>query len=233
MPDVFLAIGAAIVKSGLKIWLGDDIVIRDMSSSIVDVLRAKIAGELEQRKAQRFFEDLEVPVAERLRALRQVEFRSMPENEWTASVLAARDSFDRAQLTAQDLFTRDLDPLFLERYVRADSHLATRDLSADGSAFYDRLISEGCAYVIEIADKLPHFNAGAFAELLHRDRQLLEMITKVLDRIPQKAQGEPVETRFATAYVRHLATKLDRLELFGLDFEAYWKKRVKRPPIIG
>ncbi len=146
----------------------------------------------------------------------------MPENECTAAVIAAGNSFDHARLTAQDLFTRDLDPLFLERYIRADSATATRDLSAESTAFYDRLVSEGCAYVIEIADKLPHFNAGAFAELLRRDRQILEVIIKVLDRIPERAQGEPAEARFATAYVRHLATKLDRLELFGLDFESDW-----------
>ena len=222
VADAFLFIGAAIVKAGLKIWLGEDSAATGVSTSIIDVLKTKISGDLEQRQAQRFFEDLEVPVAKRLRALRESEFRSMPENECTAAVLAAGGSFDRARLTARDLFTRDLDPLFLERHVRVDSRAATRDLSADGTAFYDRLISEGCAYVIEIADKLPHFNAGVFAELLHRDRQILEVITKVLDRIPEKAEGNPGEARFATAYVRHLSTKLDRLELFGLDFESPW-----------
>ena len=222
MPDPFLVVGAAIVKASLKVWFGKDIIAADTGSSIVDVLKAKISGDLEQRQAQRFFEDLEVPVAKRLRVLRDTEFGSMPENEWNASVLAAGDSFDRASLTAQDLFMRDLDPLFLERHIRADAPAATRDLSADGVALYDRLVSEGCAYVIEIADKLPHFNAGAFAELLRRDRQILEVISKVLDRIPEKAEGEPEAARFATAYVRHLATKLDRLELFGLDFESPW-----------
>ena len=146
----------------------------------------------------------------------------MPENEWIAAVLAAGDSFDNARLTAQDLFTRDLDPLFIERQIRVDSQIATRDLSYDGTALYDRLISEGCAYVIEISDKLPHFQVGAFAELLRRERQILGLIDIVLDRIPEKAEGESQEARFATAYVRHVATKLDKLELFGLDFESPW-----------
>ena len=222
MPDPFLTIGAAIVKASLKIWLGKDNIIADTSSSIVDVLKIKISGDLERRQAQRFFEDLEVPVAKRLQGLRETEFGSMPDYEWKASVLAAGDSFDRARLTAKDLFTRDLDPLFLERHIRVDAPAATRDLSSDGTALYDRLISEGCAYIIEIADKLPRFNAGAFAELLRRDRQIREMISEVLDRIPEKTEGEPEAVRFTTAYVRHIATKLDRLELFGLDFESPW-----------
>ena len=222
MVDVFLTLGAAVVKSSLKIWLGDNRFAADTSASIVDVLKAKISGDLEQRQAKRFFEDLEIPVANRLRALRETEFRSMLENEWTAAVLAAGGSFDNARLTAQDLFARDLNPLLLERQIRVESHTATRDLSADGTALYDRLISEGCSHVIEIADKLPHFQVGAFAELLRRDQQILKLIRNILERIPDKVEGEPQEARFVTAYVRHLATKLDRLELFGLDFESPW-----------
>jgi len=69
------------------------------------------------------------------------------------TVIAAGISFDRSQLSAAELFTRDLDPLFLERYIRRGNPRATRDLPEGGAELYDRLISEGCAYVIEIADK--------------------------------------------------------------------------------
>ena len=110
-------------------------------------------------------------------------------NEWNAAVLGAGDSFNRARLTAKDLFTRDLNPLFLEQHIRSDRGLATRDLSEGSTALYDRLIAEGCAYVIEIADKLPHFQANAFTELLSRDRQILERIDRVLDRIPDRLPG--------------------------------------------
>lgn len=220
--DVFLMLGAAVVKSAVKLWLKDESFAADASSSVVDLVTARISGGLEQRRAQRFFEDLEVPVAKRLQALRESEFGRLPENEWTAAIIAAGESFDRAHLTSKDLFSRDLNPLFLERQIRTDRRRATRDLSADGTALYDRVISEGCAYVVEIADKLPHFQVGAFAELLRRDRQILDFITEVLDRIPAKAVGESDEARFVTAYMRHIATKLDRLELFGLDFQSPW-----------
>ena len=91
------------------------------SSSVVDLLKAKVSGDLERRKMQRLFEDLEVPVADRLQALRRTEFRSMEDHEWEASVLAARASFQRADLSARELLTRDLDPLSLERLIRADT----------------------------------------------------------------------------------------------------------------
>jgi NACHT domain len=220
--DVFLGFAAAVVKASVKIWLKDDAFAADVSASVTDLVRDKVTGDLERRKIRRFFEDLEVPVARRVRSLREAEFGSLPENEWTAAVLAAGDSFDHARLTARDLFTRDLDPLLLEQHIRRDSVRATRDLSEGGTALYGLLITEGCAYVIEIADKLPHFQAGAFAELLNRDRQILNRIDEVLDRIPRKAAGESEEARFVTACRRHIATRLDRLELFGLDFESRW-----------
>ena len=222
MADVFLLLGAAVVKSAIKLWLKDESFAADASGSVVDLVSARISGGLEQRKARRFFEDLEVPVVNRLQALREAEFAALPQNELNAAVIAAGESFDRAQLTSRDLFSRDLDPLFLERQIRADSRRATRDLSDGGTAFYDRVISEGCAYVVEIADKLPHFEVGAFAELLRRDKQILDLITEVLDRIPARAVGESNEARFVTAYMRHIATKLDRLELLGLDFQSLW-----------
>ena len=206
----------------MKIWLKDDSFAANVTASVTDLVAVKVSGDLDQRKIRRFFEDLEVPVAKRLRVLRQTEFGRLPENEWNAAVLAAGDSFNRARLTAKDLFTRDLDPLFLERHIRPDRDRATRDLSEGGTALYDRLIAEGCAYVIEIADKLPHFQMGAFTELLHRDRQILNRIDEVLDRIPDKAAGDSKEARFVTACRRHIATRLNRLELFGLDFESGW-----------
>jgi hypothetical protein len=183
MVDIFIGLAAAVVKTGVKVWLKDDAFAADAGASVADLVSIKISGDLERRKIRRFFEDLEVPIAKRLRGLREAEFGKLPQNEWNAAVLAAGDSFDHAQLTAKDLFTRDLDPLFLEQHIRSGSRQATRDLSENGTALYDRLITEGCAYVIEIADKLPHFQAGAFTELLHRDRQILERIDEVLDRI--------------------------------------------------
>jgi len=51
MADVFLTLGAAVVKSAPKIWLGDNKFAADTSASIVDVLKAKISGDLEQRQA--------------------------------------------------------------------------------------------------------------------------------------------------------------------------------------
>src|SRR5262249_54643712 len=191
-------------------------------ASVLTLSSARIRDGNARRKARRIFEDLEEPVVKRLKSLRQTEFGGLPQNEWNAAVIAAGDTFGRSQLTAAELFTRDLDPLFLERHIRKGNPRATTGLSDGRGRPYYHLISEGCAYVIEIADKLPHSQAGAFAELLRRDRQIVDLITEVLDRIPSQAEGRGEEARFVTACRRRIATKLDRLDLLGLDFESSW-----------
>jgi len=127
-----------------------------------------------------------------------------------------------APTLALDNFSPATWILSLERLIRASDQSATRDLSSDGVALYDRIISEGCSYAIEIADKLPGFQVGAIAELLRRDSEIVRLITDILDLIPKGSSGQAHEARFTTAYLRHIATRLDRLELFGLDFESSW-----------
>jgi hypothetical protein len=97
-----------------------------------------------------------------------------------------------------------------------------RDLSWGGTGLYDRVLAQCCAYIIEIADKLPRFEAGAFTELLQRDSQILARIEEVLDRLPAPSGDDSDADRVATAYRRRIVKVFDRLELFGLDFAAQW-----------
>lgn len=79
----------------------------------------------------------------------------------------------------------------MERYIRRGNPRATRDLSEGGAELYDRLISEGCAYVIEIADKLPRFQTNAFAELMSAPRTCPDRVRAVpaVAEIPISARG--------------------------------------------
>jgi len=222
MADASIALAAAVVKACISMWSKGDVFTASVGSSVADLVAAKVSDEMDQRKARRFFEDLEIPIAKRLRVMQQTEFAKLADNEWQAAILAAGDSFRKVQFTVKDLLIQNLDPLTLERHIRKSNPSATRDLSAGGTALYGRVISEAAAYVIEIADKLPHFEATAFGELLRHDQQILKLINEVLERIPKTAATQSDEESFATACRRHIATKLDRLELHGLDFESAW-----------
>jgi hypothetical protein len=155
----------------------------------------------------------------------QHEFRRLPDNERTAAVLAAEEAFDRAALTSEDLFKHDLDPIYLERNVRqAVGDLALRHgLSEAATALYGRLLAECSTDIVELATALPGFSGAAFTELLRRESVLIDMVRELLDRVPApETPGcrDTIETKFAAAYRRQMASKLDRLELFGVNTTA-------------
>lgn len=98
------------VKAACKVWLKDNDFASDASVEVVDVIQAKVSSELDQRKARRLFEDLEEPVANKLRVLREHELSGMPDNEWNAAVLAVGDTLRQSAFTDADIFADDLDP---------------------------------------------------------------------------------------------------------------------------
>lgn len=223
MTEFVLELCAAIVKTAFKLWSGDNAFVSTASGDLTNLIKAHVSGTLEQRKVRARFEKMEEIVADQVLDLLKVEFRSLDEGEKNAAIFAVTETFNRAQLTDRALFTASLDQLYLTNHVRKFTANATRDLSFDGTELYNRILVQCCAFIIEIADKLPHFQAGAFAELLQRDDQIMARLAEVLERLPaQVSDGAGAALRVETAYRQLLAKRFDRLELFGLDFAAQW-----------
>ncbi|WP_159943249.1 NACHT domain-containing protein [Nocardiopsis sp. FR6] len=218
MYDVALKLGVAVVKAACGIWLQNPLA-EDAATTVVDIVQEKVTGRRDQRRLERRFAEIEESIAERVLGYLDHEFRGMPDNEREAAVLAVADSFERAGLTDRVLFEQDLDPLYLERYVRRKHPHATRYLSDQGTSLYDRVLPEACAYVLATLTTLPRFQAGTLTELLRRESLVLEHLEEVLDRLPEPVAGgaEDPEAAFATAYRRKAAERWDVLELFGTD----------------
>lgn len=222
MYDAALKLGTAVVKAACGIWLGDPIT-TSAATTVVDLVQARVTDGREQRRLKRKFEEIEEAVTDQILEQLEHEFRGLADNEREAAVLAVADSFERAGLTDQVLFEQDLDPLYLERYVRGRAVGVTRDLGATGVGLYDRLLPEACAYVMATLTTLPRFQAGAFAELLRRESLILRQLEEVLDRLPRRVEGgeengeAAAEAAFVTAYRRKAAERWDVLELFGTD----------------
>lgn len=215
MTEVVLGLGAAVVKAACKVWLKDHAFAADTAGSVIDMIKDRVTGTRERRHVQRLFEDIEEAVADRLTSTLRHEFGGLPGNEREAAVLAVTDTLGRARLVQEDIFAADLDPLFLERNVRADRPDATRDLAPAAVALYDRLLAECSVYVIEVARDLPGFHAGAFTEILQRQSQILDGVTELLRRVPSLDATTP-DAAFTARYRYQVANVLDRLELFGV-----------------
>jgi hypothetical protein len=220
--ELVLVLCGAVVKAAFALWTGDNNLADNLSADLTDLIRGRVSGALEQRKVRARFDKMEEIVADQVLSTLNAEFRNLDEGEKNAAIIAVTGTFTKAKLTDKALFAANLDPLYLENTVRRFTGNATRDLSWGGTQLYDRVLAQCCAYVIEIADKLPHFQAGAFAELLQRDDQIMARLAEVLERLPGPARDGGGADRVETAYRQLIAKRFDRLELFGLDFAAQW-----------
>jgi hypothetical protein len=209
-----ISLGAAVVKCASKIWLGDRQFASDVTSELVDALAARVTSKFELRRVGRFFDDCTDVVAKRLLALLNAEFRTVPDNERNAAVLAVRDTFARTGLTDEALFHADLDARLAERQLRPAVAAVLRGalLSEGGEQVYRLVLREACSYLVEVVTSLPKFQSGALTELLRRETIVLSTLSRVLERLPERRGVND----FAADYTRVVANKLDRMELLGV-----------------
>jgi hypothetical protein len=209
-----ISLGAAIVKSASRIWLGDRQFVLDMTSVIVDDMAGRITSTFDQRRINGFFDDCTDIVGKRLVTLMDAEFRSVPDNERDAALLAVRDTFARTALTDEALFHADLDARLVERQLRPNATPVLRSalLGEGGEQVYWLVLRESCSYLVEVVTALPKFQSGALTELLRRETVVLNTLSRVLESLPERRGVDD----FAADYGRVVANKLDRMELLGV-----------------
>lgn len=212
-----IGLGTAVAEAACGVWLGGGI-IAAAGTSAIDLATKRLSGAREQRRFRRLWDQAADLVTERVEPLLAHEFRGLPERERLATVAAVQSTFEAAALVDADLFVHDLDAGFLDRHLRRqDPHrVAVAGLSDDGAALYDLLLRECCAYAIELARTLPGAGITALAEVLRRERQLLDDMRTVLDRLPAR-RGR---LDFARDYHQLVAGTLDQVEFFGATLAA-------------
>ncbi|MEV4050789.1 NACHT domain-containing protein [Amycolatopsis sp. NPDC049688] len=208
-----IALTTAVVKAAAKIWLGDRPIAADASARALDLLEKQVTGLNDRRKLRLLFTNLEDRVADRLLPFLDVEFRAVPENERAATIDAARETFERAELTDDDLFDIDLDAAFLYRYLLRTAPRVPHEflLSTDAVELYQRVLRECCAYLVQVTSTLPRFQPGALVEILRRETEILETVRNVLSVLPERRPPDD----FAADFRRQVITALDRMALYG------------------
>ncbi|BCB82317.1 NACHT domain-containing protein [Phytohabitans flavus] len=207
-----ISLGAAVARAACGVWFGDSKLVTEVGASAIDLAARRLTSVREQRRFRRVWDEAAELIADRVLALRELG-EDLPPNEQQAAVDAVRDTFEAAALTEDDLFKQDLDAGYLDRYLRAqDPERATRAGLAPGAVrLYDLVLRECSAYVIEVARTLPGTGTQAMAELLRRDRQILDEIRTVLERLPERRGVHD----FERDYRQLTANRLDQIEFFG------------------
>jgi hypothetical protein len=216
--ELLLARLAPVIARALaKAWIADDALLGDTASSLTEFFGRAGLGRFERRKAARELDAVGERVIQRLEAFLEVEQPGgLPDNEAQAAIMAAADVIDAGFTQPAIVLQANADALALERLVRAaqDDVLQQALLSPLARRVYDFIVSESCAYIVQMATELPAFVPQAVGELLARTAMLETMLEQALAALPQ-----PDELRardFETRYRRAVSTANDWMTLIGL-----------------
>jgi hypothetical protein len=208
-----ISLGTAVTKSACGIWLGDHKLASGTTQAVIDLAAGRLRTAREQRGFRRLWEQAAEVIADRIEPMVEREFRDLPEHERIAALDAVGNTFAQAGLREADLFARDLDAAYLDRYLRAavPDAAGRAGLSDAATHLYDLLLRECCAYTIEAARMLPQAGIAALTEVLRRETQVLDGLRTVLDRLPTR-RGV---IDFERDYRQLVGNQLDRIEFFG------------------
>jgi len=168
-----LEVGAAIAKSILKFWLKDSTLGQNISSSLLDLLKAKTSDIFAQRNGERQFAAIGDRIGESLLPLFESEGARLDEGERTAVALAVAETINKSKLSSELLAARSLQPTELAQYMFSVQTISTYYFNEAATQFYQRIIEVSCIYIIDIASLLPSFPEHTFAEVLKREDQII------------------------------------------------------------
>lgn len=218
--DTAIDLATAVVKSGFLVWAGP---FGQVPNTIADLIKTKVTDRLQQRRAERFFENCVDTVAQKLLKLINQHGETINITDLNASIYAVRDTFNLASVTSTSLMKADLDARTLERNMKVarTEILHGALLSESGEHFYNLLLRESCTYTLELVSTLPNYDVTAFAEILKRETRILSSLQDILARLPDR---ESVDD-FATDYRRLVIQRLDRMQLFGAKLQSDYGRR--------
>lgn len=210
-----IALSTQVVKSAARLWLGDGAA-ADMTDTLADLLAGRVTDAIDQRRLNRMFEGFVVEVAAKARKADNPPFRGLPDNERIAAISAVAETFGFAAFDDDSLFSVDLDARRLEKHLRSqtESRIGSWGLSDRGTGYYNWLLRESCAYLLEIFIALPHFTPLALTEMLRRQNAIERQVAMMLERLPARTSLDG-DAGFETDYRRQIAKELDFMDLFG------------------
>ncbi|MCH8805288.1 MAG: hypothetical protein IH986_04295, partial [Planctomycetes bacterium] len=204
--EAAVALGGAIAKGILKLWLKDHAVGAMVGADLVDILKSKTKDRLAREKGVVHFRAIGLKVAESLLPVFEDEGAGIDEGGLTAVALAVVGTLEKTPITSEILAARNLDPQRLADHLRKDRGKFTVGFGEVESALYDRIISESSQQIVDVASDLPAFQERNFAEVLNRLDLFLPkldellQITRKMYETSQKANPETNAARFERDY---------------------------------
>lgn len=117
-------------------------------------------------------------------------------------------------LSLNDVEAVELGPQALAARLRGAAHDPDRDLSADATYFYERLLEATCLHVLQFFTQRSAFVARTLVE---QSRRQAELIAKTDELIARNPLPGAEDVAFEQRYLAYVAKKHGKLTIFGID----------------
>src|SRR5471030_1117092 len=222
LETLIITVAPAIAKTVLKLCAGDDKLASEGGASAIEILARLIPDIRARTEAGRQLATIGEKAAESLVFIFETEGKRLMIDDQEAVAKLVAQTLDHSKITPELLVLKDLDPVQLARHFLSEIDEQLVLLPPPRAKLVTRVIEEASQSIIDIAHVLPNFGERTSAELLRRDRVLIDAAQRTLDaleRIRSQANEdqEAEAAKFETEYRRAVARNLDKMELFGVD----------------
>ncbi|WP_372507554.1 NACHT domain-containing protein [Mycolicibacterium doricum] len=190
--------------------------------TLIELAGARQLGVLPQRSLNRQLEQLAETVAQRLHQRLDPELQRIPVNEQEATILFVSRTIEETHFDDGMLFDSNLSAEALYRVAYKYSQQLQKQyvLSEPARQLFEIMLREAIEHLTEVIITLPSFQGRGIEEILSRNSEVIDLLNEVLTRMPKR--GDTLGARnnedneFELKYLRELARKLDKVEIFGV-----------------
>jgi hypothetical protein len=225
-----VAVGSAVAKAILKVWLKDTPLASEVSTSLVDVLKRHTDDLLGQRRGEREFAAIGERVAESVLPIFEMEGRNLEEGSKEAVAIAVAGAIEKTSITPDLLASINIDASMLAKSILSNRPPESGLLSERESALFDRVVAELSVRICDIASHLPSFSERTLGEILRRENYLIALVLDLLKEV-QRIHLESKQfnlqmgaAHFEAEYRLAVVRRLDELQLFGVEVSTASKR---------
>lgn len=216
-----IEVGASIAKLMLKLWLKDFAATADDTTTIMDILRAKLDDRIAQKRTQRQFEAIGERIGESLFPIFEA-YNNLHEGSHTTVALTVAEVLNTVAGDTMAQFNGD--PSSIAKHLLKEYPATNYRFNKIETMLYQRVIVDACTYIVDIVSQLPPFHKSISVEMLKREDQILGIANEILQEVSRLRQRLNLEekdaqetTHFELEYRRAVLRNLDTLQLFGTD----------------
>ncbi|MEU6198424.1 NACHT domain-containing protein [Streptomyces sp. NPDC047061] len=214
--------GRVVVDRAGRQWLSNRKNAADRNKPLTELIGINFRDAFSRRRLERQLEDISDSVAERIKAMSEIEYRSLGENDKLAAIVEATRALSQADLSDDSVLQADAEGTNLARSIISENResLVRLGLPEAGERFYELVVQECCECLMQIVQLLPQYTARATSEALSRLSVISANVSLALDRIPVRRldspDGQEFDGEFKNRYLRLLADSLSEVEVFGV-----------------